>query len=70
MAYCRSVGSESILARVQAGWDDVSDVLYNQFLKALHRGASDRVVVSMTRKAFSGTGMIAAVLKQVWTAIC
>lgn len=49
------IGSESILVRVQAGWDDVSDVLYNQFLKAIHRDAG-RVVVSTTRKAFLDTG--------------
>ena len=70
MAYCRSVGSESTLVRVQAGWDDVSNVLKNQFFIVFHRGESQRLVVSTTWQAFLGTGTMVAVLKQVGTLCC
>ena len=48
---CGSVGSESILVRVQAVRDVVSDVLESQFLEALHQdgGESCRMVVFKTR---------------------
>ena len=44
---CESVGSESILVRVQAGRDGTLDMMENQFLKAPHQdvGESHRVVV-------------------------
>ena len=36
-----SVCSDSILVRVQAGRDVISDVLENQFLKALHQDGGE-----------------------------
>ena len=70
-----SFGSESILVRVQAGRDVVSDVLEDKFLKQLHQngGKCHRAVIMKIRldsTYFRGTGMMVAGLKQVGTVSC
>ena len=52
---CGSVGSESILMRIQAGRDVVFDVLENQFLREVGR---------VDTASLLGTGGMVAVLKE------
>ena len=70
-----SFGSDSILVRVQAGRDVVSDVLDDKFLKQLHQNGAKchRTVIMKIRldsRDLLGTGMMAAGLKQVGTVSC